>query len=128
MQEMPMLKSKPRGPLQGRRILVVEDDYVTAYDLKAELESTGAEVIGPAADIEGAMDLLASGPVPDGAVLDVNLGGEPVFPLADALRERSIRMVFTTGYDEDVLPAPYAGLPCFEKPVDMRRVAQALVD
>ena len=116
----------PKDLLRGRRILVVEDDYITAYDLKAELESTGAEVIGPVANLEGAMELLTSGPTPDGAILDINLGGKPVFPLADTLRERRIPLVFTTGYDEDALPAAYAGLPCFEKPVDMRRVAQAL--
>jgi DNA-binding response OmpR family regulator len=104
---------------------VVEDDYVTAYDLKGELESNGAEVIGPVADLEGAMDLLASGSAPDGAIL--NLGGEPVFPLVDTLRERSIPVVFATGYDEEAIPALYAGLPCFEKPVDMRRVALALL-
>jgi CheY-like chemotaxis protein len=112
--------------LRGRRILVAEDDYITAFDLKAELESKGAEVIGPVADLDSAMNLLASGAAPDGAILDINLGGQPVFPLADTLRERSIPVVFATGYEQEAIPALYADLPCFEKPVDMRRVAQAL--
>ena len=117
-----------KSPLQGRSSLVVEDDYVTAFDLAAELESAGAEVIGPVADVESALDVLASGPAPDGAILDINLGGEPVFPVADTLRQSSIPIVFATGYEQEAIPAPYAGLPCFEKPVDMRRVAQALAE
>ena len=110
--------------LRGRRILVVEDDYITAEDMKAELESAGAEVLGP--DFEGALDLLASVQSPDVAILDMNLGGEMVFPLADRLRERGIPIVFATGYECSAIPEPYSNHPCLEKPLDMRQVAQAL--
>lgn len=79
---------------------MVEDDYVTAEDMKAELEGLGAEVLGPVPDLAGALDQLASRPAPDDAILDINLGGEMVFPLADLLRERHIPFVFATGYDQ----------------------------
>lgn len=52
---------------------MVEDDYVTAEDMKAELEGLGAEVLGPVPDLAGALDQLASRPAPDGAILDINL-------------------------------------------------------
>lgn len=114
------------NPLRGRRVLVVEDDYFTAEDMKAELESSGAEVLGPVPDLAGALGLLASAPAPDVAILDINLGGEMVFPLADRLHERSIPIVFATGYECSAIPEPYARHPCIEKPLDMRQVAQAL--
>ena len=105
---------------------MVEDDYITAEDLKAELETTGAEVLGPVPDFEAALNLLASVPFPDVAILDVNLGGEMVFPLADRLRERGIPILFATGYECSAIPEPYACHPCLEKPLDVRQVAQAL--
>jgi CheY-like chemotaxis protein len=121
-----MAELPPKDLLQGRRILLVEDDYITAFDLKAELEGLGAEVLGPVSDLEGALEVLAKGPGPDTALLDINLGGEMVFPLADRLQERHIPFIFTTGYDGWALPEPYADLPRLEKPLDMRQLAQAL--
>ena len=108
------------------QVLVVEDDYITAEDMKAELETTGAVVLGPVPDMAGALDLLASAPPPDVAILDVNLGGEMVFPLADRLSEQRIPIVFSTGYECSAIPEPYARHPCLEKPLDMRQVARAL--
>ena len=121
-----MSKPLPQGLLQGRRILVAEDDYVTAFDIKAELESLGAEVLGPVPDLEGAMDLLRLGAEPDGAILDINLGGEMVYPLTDVLHDRHVPCVFATGYDAEVIPDRYAHLPCLEKPLNVKRVAEAL--
>lgn len=112
--------------LRGRRVLVVEDDYITAEDMKAELVTIGALVLGPVPDSAGALDLLASAPPPDVAILDVNLGGEMVFPLADRLRERGIPLVFATGYECSAIPEPYARHPRLEKPLDVRQVARAL--
>src|SRR3954451_11745837 len=66
--------------LQGRHLLVVEDEYLIAADLTASLESLGAEVIGPAASIEEALSLLEiNSDRLDGAVLDINLRNEPIF-------------------------------------------------
>ncbi|WP_210529792.1 response regulator [Rubellimicrobium arenae] len=112
--------------LQGRRILLVEDDYLMAQDLQAELEDAGALVLGPVPDIEGAMDLLNTSPAPDAAVLDINLGCDMVYPLVYTLRERLIRVVFATGYEAWSIPERYRDLPRLEKPLSVRQIAEAL--
>ena len=105
--------------LKGFRLLVVEDEYLVAADLTASLESLGAEVIGPAASVEEALSLLDNnGGGLDGAVLDINLQNERVYPVADVLTARGIPFVFTTGYDAAAVPTAYAWAPRCEKPVD----------
>ncbi|TNC49588.1 response regulator [Rubellimicrobium rubrum] len=117
----------PCPTLEGCRVLVVEDDFVVAEDLQDELEQQGAEVLGPVATVEAALSLLESGPLPERAILDVNLRGTMVFPVADALRGRGIPFVFVTGYDHAALPAAYAGVSCCEKPTDMPALVRLLM-
>lgn len=112
--------------LAGRRVLLVEDDYFIARNLLRQLEESGAEVLGPAGNIENALDLIASTPQIDGAVLDVNLGDVMVYPVADALKDREVPFVFATGYDKTMIPARYADVPLCEKPVEATQVVQAL--
>ena len=120
MPELTLLRSRPALPtLRDRRILVVEDEYMVAEDLRIELEEMGAEVLGPVPSVAGALALLARGARPDAAILDVNLGGEMVFPLAEALRERGVPFMFATGYDAWSLPAAYAEVPRCEKPFEV---------
>ena len=96
------------GLFRGRRVLVVEDDFIVAFDMQSMLEEQGAEVIGPASSLQEARALLA-GAQPDAAVLDVNLNGEYVFPLAEDLRVRGIPFLFATAYaDDDRLFPPIA--------------------
>src|SRR3954462_10275467 len=98
--------------LRGRCLLVVEDEYLIAADLTASLESIGIEVIGPAASVEEALRLIENaGDRLDGAVLDINLRNERVFPVADALTARGVPFLFTTGYDADSIPKAYGGAP-----------------
>lgn len=109
------------------RILVAEDEYVTAADLADSLERLGIEVSGPVASVAEALTLLANiGDRLDAAVLDVNLGNERVYPVADLLRVRGIPFVFTTGYDASVIPAAYADVPRHEKPIDERTLARCI--
>jgi CheY-like chemotaxis protein len=113
--------------LEGSRLLVVEDEYLIAADLKDSLESLGAEVVGPAASVEEALRLIeTSGDKLDGAVLDVNLRGERVFPVADALGARGVPFIFASGYDAVALPKAYDNVARVEKPVDKRRLLQVL--
>lgn len=112
--------------LQGRRILIVEDLYFLADDMRADFEQAGAEVIGPVGRISDALDLLKSGVLLDGAVLDVNLAGEMSYPVADALRARCVPFVFATGYDADAIPAAYAGVTRCIKPIEPVKIAKAL--
>jgi CheY-like chemotaxis protein len=83
--------------LAKRRVLLVEDDYFIVSDLARSFEAEGAEVVGPAATVADGLALLAEAPNLDGAVLDINLQGEMVFPLADALTARGVPFVFATG-------------------------------
>ena len=71
--------------LAGYRLLVVEDDYILASCLAWSLKDRGVEVIGPAASIATAQSFAEATKLLDGAVLDINLGGEMVFPVADEL-------------------------------------------
>jgi CheY-like chemotaxis protein len=82
-------------------------------------------VIGPAASIEHALELLDTERQLDGAVLDINLGGERAYPVADALRARAVPFVFATGYDSWAIPDAYASVPRVEKPVNTRALARS---
>lgn len=100
------------------RILLVEDDFIVAFDMQTMLEEHGAEVVGPAASVAQARALL-SGAKPNVAVLDVNLNGELVFPLTEDLQQRGIPFVFATAYadDERLYPASAKQAPRLAKPV-----------
>ena len=125
IREVPVSESsKPAS--SPRRILVVEDEYLLAYDLRRDLEAAGAQVLGPAATVSEALRLLDGASLPDAAVLDVNLGGDKVFPLARTLRSRGVPFVFVTGFEAWALPREFAEVPCYEKPVQMRQVLEAL--
>ncbi|GBU16495.1 MULTISPECIES: response regulator [Methylobacterium] len=112
--------------LTGRRILVVEDEYFIADEMRSDFESAGAQVLGPAASVEEALHLLELSPEIDAAVLDINLRGEMAYPVAQALQVRGIPFVFATGYDAQHVPAPFSGVPHCEKPVEPFKVARAL--
>ena len=110
------------------RILVVEDQYMIADDMKHDLHKMGALVIGPASSVAAALRMLEAAPVVDGAILDIDLYGETSFPIADALRARDIPFVFAIGYDDRLIPEPYQDVPRFEKPVSTHEVVQAILN
>ena len=121
-----MMSAYPNPSLAGRRVLVVEDEYFLADDLTQALVQIGAEVIGPVPTREEALDLLAVAGSIDLAVLDINLEGEAVFPVADILSEQEVPFLFATGYDQASVPARYQHVPCWEKPFDPHTLARAL--
>jgi two-component SAPR family response regulator len=112
----------------GKRILVVEDDYLIVAEMVQELQASGAEVIGPIADLDKAFERLDVLNGIEGAILDINLQGRMVYPLADELMKRGLPFVFATGYDDSSIPERYAGVHRFMKPVDVRQVAKALLE
>ena len=113
-------------PLANRRFLVVEDEYYIADDIAQALRRLGAEVVGPAADRNGAMAFLHGPARIDGAVLDINLQGEMVYPVADELRARRVPFVFATGYAASAIPPGYEDVPLWEKPFDADGLVRAL--
>lgn len=92
------------SPLNGRRVLVVEDDFLLAQDVRNMLRKAGAEVVGPFPTAEAAISRIEGGEPIDFAVLDVNLGGQRGFPVADVLIERNLPFALTTGYDASSIP------------------------
>jgi CheY-like chemotaxis protein len=113
---------------QGKRILVVEDDYLIVADMVQELVGLGADVVGPLASVELAIDRLNRVPGIAGAILDVNLQGKLVYPVAEELRRRNIPFVFATGYDQTALSTDFRDTPRFTKPVDVSKVARVLLE
>ena len=104
----------PEG-LRGTRVLVVEDEMLVAMMIEDMLEKFGCTVVGPASRVAAALVLIEAEDI-DGAVLDVNLGGERVFPVAEMLRSRGIPFVFATGYNVDGLQPDFADSPAIQKP------------
>jgi CheY-like chemotaxis protein len=107
------------------RVLVVEDEYFLADDMAKALHKLGADVVGPAPSRDVALALLEAEPV-DLAVLDINLQGETVFPVAEALREQGVPFVFATVYQEASILPEYRDVPRWEKPFRPDDLAQAL--
>jgi DNA-binding NtrC family response regulator len=114
--------------LMGRRILVIEDDYLVAEILSQMLQDAGAIVLGPIGWRDEALTFISRNSVDfDTVVLDVNLHGQRSYPIADALIERTIAFVFTTGYGADALDAAYQGYPRCEKPFQQQTLFAALM-
>jgi DNA-binding response OmpR family regulator len=100
---------------ESRRILVVEDDFLVATLLAEILESGGWQVVGPVARLATALDAAVSEGF-DAAVLDVNLGGETVYPVAEALDARGVPFLFVTASGREALPPLFCGRPHLGKP------------
>jgi hypothetical protein len=116
----------PEQTLRDCHILVVEDEYMLANELRIELGDAGAIVLGPVGTLEGALTMIEAEPHIDGAVVDVNLCGDLAYPAADLLAQRQVPFVFTTGYDQGMIPPRFKHIPRCEKPVDMAKVARAI--
>lgn len=101
--------------LPGRRVLVVEDNPLLALDLDDALRESGVEVVGPALDFDTGMALLREDAL-DGAVLDIDIGGRPVWPIARGLREEGVPFVFVSADCGKGLPDDLAGSVCLAKP------------
>lgn len=110
------MSAQPADPaLSGRRILVVEDEMLVAMLMEDILADLGCVVVGPAARVADALERVRTEAL-DCAFLDVNVAGERVFPVADALAERNVPFIFVSGYGEDVLEPRFAGRPALKKP------------
>lgn len=104
-------------------MLVVEDQSIVAFHLMDVLHEAGCRVVGPVATLEPAL-ALAQGEQLDLAVLDVNVEGEQIFPVALELETRGIPYVLATGYGESTLPERWRGRPCLRKPFTDEQLAE----
>lgn len=125
------MTDEPSSPIAGCRLLLVEDDYFIASDVALWLENNGARVVGPVGTVGEALDAFAEHPAGiDVAVLDINLGRERVFPVADALAAAKCPFLFLTGYDKEAIPEAYRHVARCPKPLDrdllVRMIAAAL--
>lgn len=113
--------------LSGKAIMVVEDEYLIALNIEMAIVDLGASVVGPFSQVDDALAALqGSANLPDAAILDINVRGQHVFPVADRLQERNIPFVFATGYDNWTIPTHLAHVQRFEKPTDPVRLIGAL--
>ena len=112
--------------LAGLNVFVVEDEALVALNLEDMLEELGCTTIGPATRMDRAEQMMADGLTADVAILDVNLAGEMIFPLAQRLAERGMPIVFATGYGRSGLPANFQDFPVLQKPYTLNDVVAGL--
>jgi two-component SAPR family response regulator len=112
--------------LEGRRVLVAEDQYLIAAELCRHLTRLGADVVGPVASVNEVLDLLDTVRV-DVAVLDVNLDGEMVYAAAEELEHRNIPFAFVTGYGQAAIRSDFAHSPHVQKPCELQTLADVLI-
>ncbi|MCA0199853.1 MAG: response regulator [Proteobacteria bacterium] len=114
--------------LAGLRILIVEDDALVALNLQEFVESLGCAVIGPTGRLAEALDVLDRVPI-DGAMLDINLHGEMVYPLAERLAERQIPMMFCSGHAfTQAVPSKFRSYPQVAKPMVEHTLRTAMTE
>jgi CheY-like chemotaxis protein len=110
----------------GNRVMIVEDEALVAMALRESLDELGFSVIGPFNRISEAMIALRNNRV-DAAVLDVNLGGELIYPLADVLTADHVPFIFITGYGAEEIEPRYAHVPILQKPIEAGALQSVLV-
>jgi len=117
--------AEPQSRLAGLHVLAVEDESLVAMWLEDLLTDLGCLVVGPANTINAALALLDQQPV-DAAVLDINIAGEKVFPVADRLTALNVPFVFATGYGLSGVQEPHAHRPVIQKPYTTGTLQRAL--
>lgn len=124
-----ILKSETRanGRLEGRRILVVEDSPLIATVLEDMLKDLGCSVVGPTGNMAFAVDLARAEEL-DGAIIDLNIRGGKVYPVAEVLRDRGVPFLLASGYADWTLREDFKDRPRLTKPYTATTVEQKLVE
>jgi CheY-like chemotaxis protein len=113
------------SPAAASRVLVVEDEYLIRMLLEDMLADLGYEVAAAVGTIAEASDFAAKGDF-NAAVLDVNLDGQEIYPVAGILAKRGLPFVFVTGYGENSLIDPYRNRPALQKPFQIEQLKTML--
>ena len=106
---------------------MVEDETLVAMLLEDMLLDLGCEVVWTAHRVDHAVDLVAE-TAPDAGVLDVNIAGDEVYPVAEALAVRKIPFIFTTGYGTRGLRDPWRDRPIVQKPFQVEHLSAGLLN
>ena len=115
-------------PLQGRRLLVVEDEAMIALEIVNMLSALGCVVVDVASSLHRGLAIACNPAVQlDAAVLDINLGGEQVYPVAERLRTRGVPFMFSTGYGQNGRAPSFANVPTLNKPYEPEDLEEMLV-
>ncbi|TPM29989.1 response regulator [Mesorhizobium sp. B2-3-4] len=109
--------------LAEAKILIVEDEFLVADDIARYFAGLGARILGPVGTVAEAQVLAEEA---DAAVLDIDLNGASVFPVADRLSERGVPFVFFSAYDRNVIPSRLDHIASLVKPTDRRKIIAAL--
>ena len=120
-----MAETERLAGLRGKRVLVVEDETLISMLFEDLLTDLDCEVVGPALNIRQATEFATTASI-DAAVLDVNLAGEPIFPVARILAARGVPIVFSSGYGSSGLPDEWQDRPTLPKPFTAAEVADVL--
>jgi DNA-binding NarL/FixJ family response regulator len=111
--------------LRGLKVFVVEDESLIAMLLEDLLDEFECEIVGSALTLRQAMEQAATVPA-QVAILDINLGGDPIFPVAELLTSRGIPIIFASGYGATALPDQWRDRPSLPKPFSAEQVEAAL--
>jgi CheY-like chemotaxis protein len=106
-------------------LLIVEDNLLIAMEVEAMAEDCGCAIAGPAGSVSDALEVIEANTL-TGAILDVNLGDERVWPVAEKLALRTIPFVLATGYGDAEIPAQFKERPILSKPISRGSLAKAL--
>lgn len=116
------------GVLTGKRVLIVEDEWLLADHLESIVTRAGATVVGPVASVAEALDLLAGPAVPDMATLNVKLDNDLSYPVADRLADLGIPYLFISANELRGMPERFHHRPLLAKPFTDPQVTAALND
>jgi two-component SAPR family response regulator len=116
----------PSNLLAGKKILVVEDEYLLAEDVCELLRECGAEIVGPVSRLEEGIALAESSESLDCAVLDLNLNGKSAVEIARTLSRNKVGFVFVTGYDAGGIDREFENTPRLVKPFDKTKLCHAV--
>ena len=105
--------------IAGNRIMIVEDEALVAMAARDLMTELGFSVVGPFSKMSEAITALKDGDI-DAAILDVNLSGELVYPLADILATGGVPFIFATGYGAESIDRRFANIPVLQKPIERR--------
>lgn len=113
--------------LAGRRILIVEDEYLIARQVRRVVETAGATVAGVVGTVADALRLVEQDRAIDAAILDVNLGGERITPVARRLADLGIPFLFSSGYEQAEFVSAFGDVPHLRKPTTAAQLTAGLV-